>query len=185
MPAQIRSLYLFSFSQCVRRRTNQNQTITFQRDNRQSSSLLRVSNNAKLNRSAQDILHDARRATVFEINLCLRIKCHEATNDGRQFVKTYAIDSCNAHSPAHRSVNGAHTLLQALISCKNVAALFVKTSPGIRQPNLAPPAHALKKTTLELLLKPAHLLANSRLRHEITLRSLREAPRFYKVAENF
>jgi hypothetical protein len=53
----------------------------------------------------------------------------------------------------------------------------------VRQVKLSASAHALKQPALELRFEAAHLLADGRLRDEISLRGLRKAFRLDEVAE--
>ena len=180
-----RSRQLLALGEGVAGWTDEDEPVAGERHDFEAAPALREGDHAEFDRAAQNVAHNARRPTVFEVYLGLRVARHKLADGRRQLVQSDAVDGRHAHRPAHRPRQLAHVLFELRVGAQDLSASLEEGIARGREVQVAPPTDALKEAALEPLFERAHLLADRRLCDEVAFRRLREALRLDQIAEDF
>src|SRR5215468_10101016 len=122
---------------------DQDETVTWHRHDRQSSSRFRKGEYTEFDAAIKNVANNSRRSRIFKVDLRCGKLGHKFPYLGRQLMQADTVDCRDFYRTANPSYQAAQAFLQMVVTRKHVSRFFVKNLTGRSKTNFATTANAL------------------------------------------
>src|SRR5437660_802488 len=164
------------------RRADEHQAVVPEGQHGDAGAPRRVRHHADVDVALQDVLVDAARAAVREVEVDLRVGLQVALDLRRQLVETDRVDGRHPHRARDHVGQRLEARLHVLVALDDLLAHLIKDLARGGELHVA--ARPLEEAATVAILEGADLLADRRLGHEVLGSGRGEAPRLDHVAED-